>query len=637
MQSLVFYDKNGNNINLNWDVNKNRYYGNLFFDENSSDTFKTICLYCFEKINSTDIEFPNNVLLEKFQLFNENGFDLKSGGITSIIKKIETINNDSRYFTKWVYGDNFDVIYPIGSEIIFNQSFSEFVNKNYTYTVLKTKKDAILIITNINNKDYNDQYSQSLDFFNDKSISSLNTICIKEYKKDDIHQISEWSEKEFFKKIENDKKISIINSELNDSVITVENKSLVDKKFKQFFIPYTSFNNKDLICKFEFNLDNELLYNGNIQIQTKKILLFKKIKKTFLKGSKIDIISTSSSISNLKLKDVDDFIIYNMVSYKVGDQFLYNGNCFECIKDYTQSSNNLITPENTEYWSDELSFILLSESASEGLLLNSKIYLISNKLEIIEKKNINSKVTSSKFFNKYSDFLLRSNIQTLIKDDGLYFKSLISGNYCNIEILADEEVKTIKNDLYDYIFSCKENIKTENNKNISIPFNNKIIFEEISDFGIKLKINDHIYYGNKITSYNNISLSNNDDIIKYTLLDFIINNRSELLLRGIIIEEYKSELSSEIDGFSLSTEFPNVKVDYTFETNNTHLIIDTKIEFLEINNKLNININNKDFYINYIDSISDTLNNWIITYKDYLINEDIYLKRVNNSFNVKRS
>jgi len=159
MQSLVFYDKNGNNINLNWDVNKNRYYGNLFFDENSSDTFKTICLYCFEKINSTDIEFPNNVLLEKFQLFNENGFDLKSGGITSIIKKIETINNDSRYFTKWVYGDNFDVIYPIGSEIIFNQSFSEFVNKNYTYTVLKTKKDAILIITNINNKDYNDQYS----------------------------------------------------------------------------------------------------------------------------------------------------------------------------------------------------------------------------------------------------------------------------------------------------------------------------------------------------------------------------------------------------------------------------------------------------------------------------------------------
>jgi hypothetical protein len=54
MQSLVFFDKEGNPLNFYYNQSVGRYEGDILFPENSDDTFKTQALYLFEKIDAFD-------------------------------------------------------------------------------------------------------------------------------------------------------------------------------------------------------------------------------------------------------------------------------------------------------------------------------------------------------------------------------------------------------------------------------------------------------------------------------------------------------------------------------------------------------------------------------------------------------
>ena len=71
MQSLLFFNKEGDNLNFKWDSINEQWTGNLLFNENSNDVFKTIGIYTFERIPSFEYENVGNLKLDKFQLFNE--------------------------------------------------------------------------------------------------------------------------------------------------------------------------------------------------------------------------------------------------------------------------------------------------------------------------------------------------------------------------------------------------------------------------------------------------------------------------------------------------------------------------------------------------------------------------------------
>jgi hypothetical protein len=76
-----------------------RFEGTIMFNENSSDTFKTQGIYMLEKIPSFDFEYPGYLNLNKFQLFNEFGFDFYNGTSSFLkIAKIEPINNDPNFY-----------------------------------------------------------------------------------------------------------------------------------------------------------------------------------------------------------------------------------------------------------------------------------------------------------------------------------------------------------------------------------------------------------------------------------------------------------------------------------------------------------------------------------------------------------
>ena len=113
MQNLIFFDKEGNPLNFYYNESVDRYEGDILFPENSSDTYKTQALYLFEKIKAFEYEDQSNLSLRRFQLFNEYGFHFYQGVATFSVTKIEPVNQEKNYYSKWVYGRNIETRFKL--------------------------------------------------------------------------------------------------------------------------------------------------------------------------------------------------------------------------------------------------------------------------------------------------------------------------------------------------------------------------------------------------------------------------------------------------------------------------------------------------------------------------------------------
>ena len=207
MNNLIWFNNQGDALNIVPDVNTGVYTGTLNFDENSSDTFKTIGLYLFEKIEPITFDsFEGDTQLQKFQLFNENRFTFTGNSyFTQNVFKIEPVNNHADFYSKWIYGENFESMYPVGTNIIFNNPIFEFTSLTTTYTVISTKKGAVMILSPMDNKSFTNLY-YGLTFSN-ITISGVNTIGIYDYIRNYIEQLSVWNEPSFYTNVYNNKKL----------------------------------------------------------------------------------------------------------------------------------------------------------------------------------------------------------------------------------------------------------------------------------------------------------------------------------------------------------------------------------------------------------------------------------------------
>ena len=78
-KNLIWFNKEGDFLNFNYNETSEKFEGNILFHENSTDTFKTAGLYMMEKVPSFSYELPGELTIEKFQLFNDYGLHLYSG------------------------------------------------------------------------------------------------------------------------------------------------------------------------------------------------------------------------------------------------------------------------------------------------------------------------------------------------------------------------------------------------------------------------------------------------------------------------------------------------------------------------------------------------------------------------------
>ena len=158
-KDLYFFNKEGDYLNFNFNDLTQRWEGDILFHENSTDTFKTYGIYTLERVPTFDFELVGQLTTQKFQLFNEYGTHFYSSKYSNLkVDLIEPVNNDSTFYTKWIYGENFETNFPLGTLVKFDSIIMEFNNLDRTYVVVGSKKGAIMVVSQMDNATFESTY-----------------------------------------------------------------------------------------------------------------------------------------------------------------------------------------------------------------------------------------------------------------------------------------------------------------------------------------------------------------------------------------------------------------------------------------------------------------------------------------------
>jgi len=257
---MIFFNKEGYPYNLTYDETTNQWSGKIYFDVNSSDTFKTLCLYIFENVE--EYTFDELFDLRASQMFNWSGMTFVPYTYTGeTITDIQRVNNSENFYSKWIYGDRFDRKFPVGSVVAFygvtgstDLSLNNFHGTGITYyNVLGTQKNAFLITTLTNNKNF--------DFvFSGGTVSSISVIKSPDYADQNLVDINNLN---YYK----DKKLSVANSSYNDGVYIYDDYNILKTKVYDFLLTPESYVTGAIVTlSFYLMTQRPELYEGNIEI-----------------------------------------------------------------------------------------------------------------------------------------------------------------------------------------------------------------------------------------------------------------------------------------------------------------------------------------------------------------------------------
>jgi hypothetical protein len=453
-RDYVFYDKKGYPMNILYDEELDMYKGKLYFPENSSDTFETLEVNTFERIRGFeyqqyDEENGDELFTKKFQLFNTDGIEFIGNTFSASVTKIESVNDRSDFSSKWIYGSKIDLLFPPGTEIKFNRSIFS-INNNETYTVVNTQKDAVLIITSMDNKNFTDTFGGILNDsnqYNNLSVSGVNAIKIYNYVNNDYeNNFPDWSEPNFYNQLFNDQKISVVNSEINGGVYTVKNVSLGDNYYSDFRINLSDLDG-NLTIRVKNKTSNFNVYKGSITFEPDYILLTD-IPPLMKPNVKFQVPSSSLNNKSLTIDNISNFNNVNTIYYFDGggtisnaDQVIYENNIYHCIQSYTSSATSSITPLNTDYWTPSTFLPIKEKLVTESLTIGN-IFLENNEVNLpyIYDSSLTPRVNLAKAFEEHKESLDILGATTELKplEDFGTIKSKYPTPYLEVEYFVDK-------------------------------------------------------------------------------------------------------------------------------------------------------------------------------------------------------
>jgi hypothetical protein len=652
---LLFFNKEGDNLNFNYNEINNRFEGDILFHENSTDVYKTVGIYTMEKIPEFSYENPGEMFLDKFQLFNEFGFDFFGSNYKEqVIKKIEPINNDPDFHSKWIYGDNFESKFPIGSIIKFNNTLLEFTNILQTYTVVSNKENAIMIISSVDNATFELNFqSQYLNdnIYTNKTISGINAIGIYDYIDTNYsNNLSIWSEPNFYDKLYKNRKLNVINSYKNNGTFTISEEELTDNKYYKYYLNKSDINNT-LIMEVILKTDLPKIYDNGLNLETSnninRIIFNNDIPLILKPGTEFKISGSLNNQNFLTVASLPDFSNTNsLVHYNIGDQVLWNNKIYECILSYTHShqddSTMHITPNNIIYWTPNITHIDVNESLVTENILSAQIYLTTNKLYYTYDYTIDSEITLASAAEKYKDDFDFFDVElfyenNILKCDLRYPSDYIEINYYNGSL--SNKVGT-KNQIYERLIEVKEILENELNYDHSIRDKVNIVFTDIDEYGIKITINEQTYE-EEIAWVISGSAPDMERTIDRTLRNWLSRNYMDLQRLGInaSLSYIGSYISPFYNAIKFINDYPNVEMfinDIKVGSTAEYYVEHSTILFHDMGKYLSITINTEPYDIdvtfdtNNNPVISETLENWITEHKDYLRNFGILVSNINN-------
>ena len=282
MNSLIFFNKDGYPHNFQYNTTEDRWDGKLMFDENGSDTFKTQSFYIFEDV--PPIDFVTTADMLKLTYFNYSGitFTKSVPYENEIITNIKKVNDSNKFYSKWIYGTDFDKKFSKGTIITFSgvtgtgTTLTDFTDDLY-FTVLDNKKNGLLINTKTDNSLFNFQ------FYSGIIKKSLNVISVNDYNQN-------LSSYEFFQNLYKDKKFSVLNSTYNDTLINVTRTGQTYSYINE--IKLTGKTNQTFKLRVDFLTERPKLYQGDIVVLNDlhtsiNYMWFSKLNSNFEVGKEI--------------------------------------------------------------------------------------------------------------------------------------------------------------------------------------------------------------------------------------------------------------------------------------------------------------------------------------------------------------
>lgn len=340
MKDLRFYNKEGYPYNFLYNEINEIYEGKLFFDENSTDTFKTKCIYTFENIPEKSIN--KQLSLSHNEYYNYNGIHIKEGeSKEKNILNIKNVNKSPNYYSKWIIGKNFDNLFPIGSFVTIENVDNDY---NNDFIILDNKPDSVMIF---GLKDNSINYS----FGNTGTIKTSNKIIYC----DKINDNS-------FKK---DGKFTIINSINNDGIFTINDIKNYDIDYNSYKLPTIVKNTPILSFNIELKTERPKLLTSDINytlsndINGDAKILNLKLNSNFKLLNKNDDLSLNLG-SSFYLEDFYDNQLLKNASLTIKE--MYNHDIYKNLSvsfdksiNKTNTFNKIFNSGNNyEYPSDDL-------------------------------------------------------------------------------------------------------------------------------------------------------------------------------------------------------------------------------------------------------------------------------------------
>lgn len=611
---LIFFNKEGYPYNFQYDDINNKWDGKILFDENSNTLFKTSGIYIFEKVDSFDL---SNVFdFEPSQLFNNSGLTFVAKTYDNeIVNDIKRVNENSDFYTKWIYGEDFDNKFRSGTIISFDSGTTEtiwpfwddFINTGFTYfNVIGTKKDAILIQTKTNNASFSGFY-----FTTGVTISSHNIIKMPDYGNEYLASINNL---DFYP----DKKLNIVNSQYNDKIVTYRDYSILRDKV------------------FDFNLSGET--TGKLDV---KLTLYTERPKLYSGPVEINITNNTTQGTEIKFfndinNDIEFFSTGQTIIFENydGDGFLPSYNPIFTITGF--KDKELIISTSVKFLDEDNRYFIYIDGITElsGISFMDNIILKSNpfidsetlhndrEFEIISIKdtypNDNTKdgikieveqyvINESGYTYEIYKVFKRSQIQTLYAQQGAYNWSYsISGNTI---CYSTSNVVNISQDILlsgntEYYYENTINAINERYKDYLDIYGVHLFHHNYS--GVNYLIAEGIYEYN-FNPYFNIEVYKNG-------IPLTIDNKFTFLSSGTT--GYRD---SDVYYFQVDEQLNNESI-YLFESEKLSRNFKAEI-LMDLNNDLvnygfKITLNNVEYYINYKDDTESTINLWIEKYFD---------------------
>lgn len=672
MKNLIFFDKEGNPLNFSYNENIERHEGDILFPEASSDTFKTQSLYLFEKIEPFEYENIQDLTLRKFQLFNEYGFHFYQGVDSKKVRKIEPVNQESTYYSKWIHGRNFESIFKLGTFIRFNIPIFEFTDVNRLYVVVSSKKDAILILSNLENDVFESTYGSQYNIdsnYDGVTISGIDVVGIYNYITPSLQDtLSFWNEPTFYDRLYENRKLNIVNTDRNDSfkitgryedvdVLTIKNPNINDiihYEYRVSLLPVDTL----LLIEYQSKTDLPLIYKGSLSFNSQfggRLEFGLPIPALLKPGVEFKVSNSTLNPFFYKIDNIPTFTgNVNEIYYATGSQVIWNNKIYQCIQAYTWSGGGVnadLTPTdniNSELFWASPNYLPISPSSISGTivdesLVGGEIYLTTDRLYFTQSYTQSSVVTLASAAERFKDEFNILNIDLYYSDNSLRADLVYPTNYAKVNFYHTQIGSTysIGNEkiVYEKCIEVSERINKEFNYDISENFSYNIVFTDIDEFGIIIEINKMVY-AERIARVFSGGVLDMQRTIDKTLRNWLTRHFTSLNILGVLPTLTTiGYVSVYYNSINLKTQYPNVPLDFKVKVGTTadYYIEHTVVSFSDMGNYLSINLNGRTYDQAFNVDIPTTLSNWTNIWSETIAEFGVFVSNAASSlkFDIK--